>query len=39
MAVYKWTKEGKLPYGVKIGKSRRWNLEEVRAFLQKKENN
>ena len=34
--VYSLIKAGQLPAGVKIGKSRRWNWEQVNEFINKK---
>ena len=34
VGVYRLIKEGKLPQGIKIGDSRRWNLEEIKEFLK-----
>jgi len=35
-AIYSWVKSGAFPQPVKIGKSARWSLEEVEAWIQNK---
>ena len=33
-AIYHLKREGKLPSGVKIGRSRRWSVKDIQATLQ-----
>ena len=33
-SVYNYARQGIIPSGVKIGKSRRWDLDEVKAFIE-----
>lgn len=33
-AVFKFAHEGKLPPGIKIGKARRWNIEDIQTALK-----
>lgn len=35
-AIYSWVKTGTFPQPVKIGRSARWSLEEVEAWIQNK---
>lgn len=37
--VYALIHSGQLPRGIKIGKSRRWDVDEVRSFLNAKKEN
>jgi len=35
-AIYSWVKKGTFPQPVRIGRSARWSLEEVEAWIQNK---
>ncbi len=35
-AIYSWVKSGEFPHPVRIGRSARWSLEEVEAWIQSK---
>ena len=37
--LYALCKRGQIPQGIKIGHSRRWNIAEFQAWLEKQQNN